>query len=197
MRNGANGACAIGTVTSNGGTRLKAIAAFLPQGAILTAMAEIAPFWKTKPLTAMTRAEWESLCDGCGRCCLHKLRDEYTDELAFTDVACRLLDTESCRCGDYVHRRQHVPDCVRLTPARLAKIDWLPPTCGYRLLAEGQELMWWHPLVSGRAETVHEAGVSVRGLAISERQAGALEDHIVEWPARIPHGARPRKKGSP
>jgi uncharacterized protein len=151
----------------------------------------ILPFWKTKPLPAMSRAEWESLCDGCGRCCLHKLRDEDTEAVVFTEVACRLLDTESCRCRDYPKRRQHVPDCVKLTPARLATIDWLPPTCGYRLVAEGRDLFWWHPLISGSPETVHEAGVSVRGRAVTERAAGALEDHVVEWPGRLPRKARP------
>ncbi len=148
-----------------------------------------APFWKTKPLEAMTRAEWESLCDGCGRCCLHKLRDEDTDRVAFTEVACRLLDAHSCRCRDYRDRRRHVPDCVKLTPRRVAAIDWLPPTCAYRLVAEGKDLQWWHPLVSGDPETVHRAGVSVRGRAVPEREAGALEDHVVRWPGRFPRAA--------
>jgi uncharacterized protein len=148
------------------------------------------PFWKTKPLDAMTRAEWESLCDGCGRCCLHKLRDEDTEALAFTEVACRLLDTQSCRCKDYANRRRHVPDCVKLTPARLARIDWLPPSCAYRLVAEGKGLQWWHPLVSGRAETVHQAGISVRGRAVPEREAGPLEEHVARWPGQYPRAAR-------
>ncbi len=148
-----------------------------------------APFWKTKPLEDMTRAEWESLCDGCGRCCLHKLRDEDTDRVAFTEVACRLLDTQSCRCRDYRDRRQHVPDCVKLTPRRVAAIDWLPPTCAYRLVAGGKDLHWWHPLVSGDPESVHRAGVSVRGRAVPEREAGALEDHVVQWPGRAPRTA--------
>jgi len=152
-----------------------------------------APFWETKPLDAMTRAEWESLCDGCGRCCLHKLRDDDTEELAFTEVACRLLDVEACRCSDYAKRRDRVPDCVKLTPARVAAIDWLPPTCAYRLLAEGQTLRWWHPLVSGDPETVVAAGVSVRGRAVTEREAGPLTDHIVRWPGQVPRAARPRR----
>ena len=147
------------------------------------------PFWKAKPLDRMTRAEWESLCDGCGRCCLHKLRDEDTGRLAFTNVACRLLNIPSCRCADYGNRRAWVPDCVRLTPGRLSKIDWLPPTCAYRLLAEGKELMWWHPLVSGDPETVHRAGVSVRGKAVRERDAGPFEDHVVRWPGQVPRRA--------
>jgi uncharacterized cysteine cluster protein YcgN (CxxCxxCC family) len=147
------------------------------------------PFWKTKPLAAMSRAEWESLCDGCGRCCLHKLREEVSGRLHFTEVACRLLDTRTARCTDYACRKSRVPDCVRLTPARLARIDWLPPSCAYRLLAEGRDLPWWHPLVSGRAETVREAGVSVAGRCMSEREAGALEDHIIRWPGQVPRRA--------
>ena len=154
-------------------------------------MSDPLPFWKTKTLAAMSQAEWESLCDGCGRCCLHKLRDEDTDRLAFTEVACRLLDTASCRCRNYADRKRHVPDCVQLTPRKLTEIDWLPPTCAYRLVAEGRDLAWWHPLVSGDPETVHRAGVSVRGRAISERKAGALEDHVVRWPGQTPRGARP------
>ncbi len=143
-------------------------------------------FWKTKRLEEMSRNEWERLCDGCGRCCLHKLRDEDSDEITFTNVACRLLDTVSCRCGDYAHRRLRVPDCEQLTPASVREIDWLPPSCAYRRLAEGKDLLWWHPLVSGRAETVHEAGVSVRGRSVGERVAGPLEHHIVTWPSQIP-----------
>ena len=149
------------------------------------------PFWRTKTLGEMNRAEWESLCDGCGRCCLHKLRDEDTEELAWTNVACRLLDLETCRCGDYTNRKARVPDCVKLTPKRVAGIDWLPPSCAYRLLGEGQDLPWWHPLVSGDPATVVKAGISVRGKAIRERDAGALEDHVVPWPGRIPRAARP------
>ncbi|MFC7608438.1 YcgN family cysteine cluster protein [Teichococcus aestuarii] len=161
------------------------------------------PFWKTKTLPAMSRSEWESLCDGCGRCCLHKLRDEDTEALVWTNVACRLLDTGSCRCRDYPNRREHVPDCVKLTPKRTAKIDWLPPSCAYRLVAEGKDLPWWHPLVSGDPETVHRAGASVRGRAVPERAARDLEDHAADWPGEWPGeepgpetpGAPPRKPG--
>nr|WP_256476647.1 YcgN family cysteine cluster protein [Siccirubricoccus soli] len=149
------------------------------------------PFWKAKPFDGMTRAEWESLCDGCGRCCLHKLRDEDTDRLAFTEVACRMLDTTSCRCKDYANRKQHVPDCVKLTPAKVAQVDWLPPSCAYRLVAEGKDLAWWHPLISGDPETVHRAGISVRGRVVPERQAGALEDHVVRWPGLMPRPKPP------
>ncbi len=157
-------------------------------------MSNAEPFWRRKRLDAMSRAEWESLCDGCGRCCLHKLRDEETDALAFTNVACRLLDLESCRCRDYAKRKLRVPDCVGLTPKALAGIDWLPPSCAYRRLAEGKDLLWWHPLVSGDPETVHAAGISVRGRAVSERHAGPFEHHIVEWPGRLPAARKPRRK---
>ncbi len=151
------------------------------------------PFWKSKRLDEMTTAEWESLCDGCGRCCLHKLRDEDTDTVIFTNVACRLLDTHSCACSDYERRRRKVPDCVQLTPASLAEIDWLPPSCAYRRLHEGRSLAWWHPLVSGRPESVHEARISVQDRVIGEREAGPLEHHVVDWPGRIPR--TPRKPG--
>ena len=144
------------------------------------------PFWQTKSLTQMTLPEWESLCDGCGRCCLHKLRDEDTEELAFTNVACRLLDLTTCQCRHYPTRTDYVPDCVTLTPQALAEIDWLPPSCAYVRVANGQDLAWWHPLVSGDPNTVHEAGVSVVGRAVDEREAGPLEHHIVTWPAKRP-----------
>ena len=150
-------------------------------------------FWETTPLHRMTDAEWESLCDGCGRCCLHKLRDD-RDDLSFTNVACRLLDTTTCRCRDYAARRDTVPDCVSLTVAALDDIDWLPPSCAYRRVAEGRGLAWWHPLVSGRPETVHEAGVSVKGRAISEGAAGPLEHHIVEWPGIMPRVRAPFRR---
>jgi hypothetical protein len=148
------------------------------------------PFWKTKSLDEMSAAEWESLCDGCGRCCLHKLRDEDTQEIAWTNVSCWLLDTDACRCSKYETRQRHVPDCVRLTPQALLEIDWLPPSCAYRRVQEGRDLAWWHPLVSGNPETVHTAGVSVRGRAINERHAGPLEDHLAEWPGRRPRVMR-------
>lgn len=144
-----------------------------------------APFWERKSLAEMTRAEWESLCDGCGRCCLLKLQDEETEEIAFTNVACRLLDLGSCRCGDYANRNRQVPDCVILTPENLEDLIWMPSTCAYRLLREGRPLYWWHPLVSGDPATVEAAGVSVRGRVVSERVVPneALEDHVVDWPA--------------
>jgi uncharacterized protein len=153
-------------------------------------MTDERPFWKTTALADMRRAEWESLCDGCGRCCLHKLRDDETDELAWTDVSCRLLDTHSCQCSDYAGRFRKVPDCVALTPDLLDEIDWLPPSCAYRLLKEGHDLPDWHPLVSGDPRSVHDAGASVRDRVISERRAGPLEDHVVGWPGAWP-AARP------
>lgn len=152
------------------------------------------PFWKTKRLDEMSWAEWESLCDGCGRCCLHKLIFEDgtpQGELAHTNVACRLLDLQSCQCSRYATRRRHVPDCVSLTPAALAEITWLPPSCAYRRVHEGRELLWWHPLVSGNPDTVHQAGVSVRGRAVSEREAGPLEHHVVDWPGKLPRPRHP------
>jgi uncharacterized cysteine cluster protein YcgN (CxxCxxCC family) len=160
-------------------------------------MAESTPFWRTKTLAEMTAAEWESLCDGCGRCCLHKLRHDDSGALSYTNVACRLLDLHTCRCGNYPRRRRIVPDCVRLTPDSLHEIDWLPPTCAYRRLAEGKDLAWWHPLVSGDPDTVHAAGISVRGRAVSERQAGPLEHHVVDWPGRTSRARRPVASGEP
>ena len=154
------------------------------------------PFWKAKTLEEMNRAEWESLCDGCGRCCLHKLRDADTEALAYTTVACHLLDLHSCRCGDYAHRRRRVADCVSLTPAEVRQVDWLPPSCAYRRLAEGKDLAWWHPLVSGDPETVHAAGVSVRGrVGASEADVPDedLEDYIVSWPLKLPKSARRKR----
>jgi len=155
---------------------------------------EDVPFWRRKTLEAMSEAEWESLCDGCGRCCLHKLRYETTEALAYTNVACRLLDLETCRCADYANRRRRVPDCVQLTPESLRAIDWLPPSCAYRRLAEGKDLAWWHPLVSGDPQTVHTAGISVRGRAVSEKRAGPLDHHFVDWPGHTPRGRRGQPK---
>ena len=129
----------------------------------------------------MTRAEWESLCDGCGKCCLHKLENADTGDVRFTEVACRLLDPKTCRCTRYAARKRLVPDCLILTAARARRTGWLPRTCAYRLLAEGKELPRWHPLVSGDPKSVHRAGMSVRGRTVAERDAGDLEDHIVAW----------------
>ena len=127
-------------------------------------------FWKTKTLRQMSSSEWEALCDGCGKCCLIKLIDDLTDDLHYTTVACKLLDCDSCRCGDYNNRKKLVEDCVILSPRLVEELHWMPSTCAYRLIYEGKDLYWWHPLVSGNPNTVHEAGISVRGRAISERE---------------------------
>ncbi len=137
-------------------------------------------FWETKSLREMSREEWESLCDGCGKCCVHKLEDDETGELMPTNVACKLLDRRTGQCTDYRHRRIHVPECVRLTPALVEQLDWLPSTCAYLLLQQGQPLPDWHPLLTGDPESVHAAGQSVRGWTVSEADAGDLEHHIVD-----------------
>jgi uncharacterized cysteine cluster protein YcgN (CxxCxxCC family) len=142
------------------------------------------PFWRNTPLSAMTPTQWESLCDGCARCCLIKLEDEDTAEIWYTDVACRLLDAATCRCTDYANRAARVPGCVPLAPDNVGGLAWLPPTCAYRLVAEGRDLDWWHPLVSGDPATVHMAGISVRGRVLGEDEVAEedLEDRIVDWP---------------
>lgn len=137
-------------------------------------------FWETLPLDKLDRGQWEALCDGCGKCCIHKLEDEETGELFATNVACRLLDRKSARCSDYKHRHAYVPDCIRLTPAKLDQLDWLPQTCAYRLRADGKPLPDWHHLNTGDPESVHAAGMSTRGWTISEDDAGDLEYHLTD-----------------
>jgi uncharacterized protein len=139
------------------------------------------PFWE-KPLAALDRGEWEALCDGCGRCCMHKLEDEESGELYPTNVACKLLDRRQGRCSDYAHRKQRVADCVVLKRDQLGSMDWLPDTCAYKLRAAGKPLPDWHYLISGSRETVHEAGQSTRGWTVSEVDAGELEWHVVDRP---------------
>lgn len=146
-------------------------------------MSAYQPFWLRKTLAEMTAAEWESLCDGCGKCCLHKLEDEDTDEVWYTRVACRLLDADSCRCSDYPNRLQQVPGCLQLSAADVSALDWLPVTCAYRLLDEGQPLPEWHPLLTGDPDSVHKASMSVRGLTVSETSVAVddYEEHIIRW----------------
>lgn len=142
-------------------------------------MGEVTPWWE-RPLRALDRAQWEQLCDGCGKCCLHKLECEDTGALYPTNVACKLLDRRTGLCGDYKRRRQFVGDCVRLTPDGVDGLEWLPSTCAYRLRGEDKPLPSWHHLLTGSRETVHEAGQSVRGWTVSELDAGELEQHIVD-----------------
>jgi uncharacterized cysteine cluster protein YcgN (CxxCxxCC family) len=137
----------------------------------------------------MTPEEWESLCDGCARCCLVKLEDEDTGEIHFTSAHCRLLDAGQCRCTDYRNRTARVPDCVELTPDNISELNWLPKTCAYRRLAEGKDLSWWHPLVSGTPDTVREAGISVAGRTRSEVFFGDDELWTLLW--RLPRAKRP------
>ncbi|MEM8797746.1 MAG: YcgN family cysteine cluster protein, partial [Pseudomonadota bacterium] len=146
-------------------------------------------FFPEKSLEEMSQAEWESLCDGCARCCLNKLEDYDTGEIVWTNVACSLMDEESCRCGDYENRSERVPDCIQLTAEKVRTLSWLPATCAYRLISEGQDLYWWHPLVSGDPQTVHLAGISVRGLTVSEDDVEVedYEDYVAIWPAENPY----------
>ena len=143
------------------------------------------PFWRRKNLAEMSHVEWESLCDGCGKCCLLKLEDQDAGELFYTDVACRLLDLNRCRCIRYRARHEFVPDCTVLSRERLDELRRMPSTCAYRLLHEGRDLPWWHPLVSGSRRTVHLAAASVRQRVLAEDEVNEdqLEERIVDWPA--------------
>jgi len=140
-------------------------------------------FWRAKKLHEMSSAEFEALCDGCGKCCLHKLEDEDTGDVYYTKVACKFLDHETCKCQTYSERQKYVPDCVVLTPESVTETYWLPETCAYRLIAEGIPLFDWHPLVSGDPDSVHKAGMSVAGQVIHEDSVNTddLEDYVVRW----------------
>ena len=148
------------------------------------------PFWKSKSLEELTSTEWESLCDGCGLCCLNKLEDWDTGAVAFTSVRCRLLDGTSCQCSNYPERQSIVPECIQLTPDMVEDLGWLPPTCGYRLVRDGADLYWWHPLISGDPETVHQAGISARDKTVNEMDVDVedFEDYLVDWPMTVGDG---------
>jgi len=148
---------------------------------VMAARAPSTPFWE-KPLSELDRGEWEALCDGCGRCCLHKLEDEESGDIYATNVACALLDRRTGRCSDYAHRKARVVDCVVLDRGKACSLDWLPESCAYRLRSEGEPLREWHYLISGSRETVHEAGQSTRGWTVSEADVDELEDHLVDRP---------------
>lgn len=143
----------------------------------------MAEFWREISLQEMSDEQWEALCDGCARCCMIKLQDEDTEQVHYTAMVCDLLDVEACRCSRYPQRHELVADCVVLTPQRASDFHWLPTTCAYRTLAEGRPLAWWHPLVSGRAESVHEADISVRGKVVPESavHSDEQESMIVTW----------------
>ena len=143
--------------------------------------ADSSEFWKTRPLGTFDNAQWEALCDGCAKCCLYRFEDEDTREIHFTNVCCRYLNQENCRCSDYASRSKNVPDCVQVTPQVLRDPYWLPATCAYRLLAEGKALPWWHPLVSGDPRTVVQSGNSVCGRVVSELDADQLQQHLIDW----------------
>lgn len=155
-------------------------------------------FWEL-PLDRLSASEWEALCDGCGQCCLNKVEDAETGRIWPTNVACKLLDLGTARCGDYKHRRKYVPDCIRLTPQMVGELGWLPPTCAYRLRADGQPLPAWHHLLTGDRETVHREGISIIGRVISETIAGPLEQHILwgdEEPLEVERVDDGRDEGS-
>lgn len=137
-------------------------------------------FWEL-PLAQLDRAEWEALCDGCGQCCLHKLEDEDTGDIQGTNIACKLLDTQTAQCSDYRNRKAYVPDCMRLTLRIVESVAWLPPSCAYRLRSENKPLYDWHYLLSGDRDSVKQAGISVAGRVISEVDAGPLEHHLTDW----------------
>lgn len=154
----------------------------LPQAAVCKESSG-AHWWNEKPLEQLSPEEWEALCDGCAKCCLHKLEDEDSGEVFYTKVRCRHLDEQRCRCTDYANRSTLVPNCIDLQRAEVAELDWLPSTCAYRLRAHQQPLPQWHPLVTGSEESVHEHMVSIRGRAISDEfvHPDGYDEHIVHW----------------
>jgi uncharacterized cysteine cluster protein YcgN (CxxCxxCC family) len=145
-------------------------------------MVETEPFWKVKTLSQMSQKEWDALCDGCAKCCLHKLEDEDNGKILYTDVTCELLDIETCQCKNFDQRTKLVHDCIELTQDNVDGLKWLPPTCAYRLLNEEKNLFWWHPLVCGDSNMVHKMGFSVKGRVVEEKNAPDLTEHIVSWP---------------
>ena len=136
------------------------------------------PFWKTKSLAQMSPEEWESLCDGCGLCCVIRFEDEVSGEIIPTRVHCKLFDAGACACSNYVERKLHVPDCIKLTPNNIEALEWMPKSCAYRRLHEGKDLPHWHPLITGDPDSVHRAGISVRGQTISEAVLADEEDAL-------------------
>jgi len=144
---------------------------------------KVRPFWESKQLHELNQEQWESLCDGCGKCCLHKLEDEDDGEVYYTNVACRLLNIDSCRCSDYSNRLDKVPGCLSLKASDVAKFEWLPSSCAYRLLSEGQSLPDWHPLITGDANIMHRGGMSVSRKVVSEETVHEddHEEHVIHW----------------
>ena len=156
-------------------------------------------YWRRKTLAQMSEREWEALCDNCGKCCVISLEDADSGALYLTDVSCKLFDGKKCQCSDYPNRKKYVPDCVKLTPKNVPKLDWLPRTCAYRLVSEGRDLYWWHPLVSGDRETVHVAKASARNRTRPQGrlQVPGLMKRIVEWPEPLAEPPKQRRKTPP
>lgn len=144
-------------------------------------MSYIPPEWVSKPLSELSIKQWEALCDGCGKCCMSKLQDAETDQIYYTNVACELFDADTCRCQDYENRSQKIPDCLTLSLQRLHEFEWLPESCAYRLRADSKPLPEWHPLITGKTDSTHDAGISVRGKSVGAKDAGDLEYHLVDW----------------
>lgn len=142
-----------------------------------------APFWKTKTFYEMTPEEWESLCDACARCCLYKIEDEDSGDIIYTNVVCRYLDLDNCRCTVYAQRTYHIPTCVKLTPDNIPDLFWMPESCAYQLISKGKDLKWWHPLISGDPKTVKFADITICGKAISETEDNIreLENYGIDW----------------